>query len=405
MIAPDGTPGDVPQARVPDASKAGFKVAADLISPDGRTGIVPIDRVHEAINAGFRLQGVGPSAPQVDMQEEAISSKAPAGKLSGLPGVNPHTPTPGEAIGDVALAAGPLAAIPVGGAAEAVAPAARAVSGAIAKHPIMSMAALAAAKKIPGIGPYLEHIPDWLPLLAGGKGAAAEAAPTAEAEGVAAAKAAPALTGAPIYRDATLNKRNIPEYAGEAEASAAKPAVASQVIKTLNQAEALRQPTHDVVDAAIPPTGPTQAANVLTKARVDYHLQKGDVDAAQAVLESATPKAAAVNKFPPEAPKIVPSVQNIRENDAMIRAAEARPGPKLDAMEDRALQQEMNWNLEKHGYRAESEARREFIARNSTGMTKGELAKRFNAQKPPAAEEDLTEILRKSLEQVQGKKQ
>lgn len=188
---------------------------------------------------------------------------------------------------------------------------------------------------------------------------------------------------------------------------------AAQVIKTLNQAEALRQPVNDVVDAAIPPTGPTQAANLLTKSRVNFHLQRGDVDAAQAVLESATPKPWVVNKFPPEAPKIVPSVQNIRENDAMVRAAEAQPNLKIDAatdaIEDRATQQEMNWNLEQHGYRAESEARREFIARNSTGMTKGELTRRLNAQKPGASPlpNDLTEEWTKALEavkKIQGSK-
>jgi hypothetical protein len=44
--------------------------------------------------------------PQVNMQEDL--GPAPAGKLSGLPGVNPHTPTVKEGLGDVALAAAPI---------------------------------------------------------------------------------------------------------------------------------------------------------------------------------------------------------------------------------------------------------------------------------------------------------
>ena len=63
MIAPDGTPGDVPQQRVGDAVKAGFKVAAELKAPTGQIGLVPLHRVHDAINAGFMLQGASPSAP------------------------------------------------------------------------------------------------------------------------------------------------------------------------------------------------------------------------------------------------------------------------------------------------------------------------------------------------------
>lgn len=129
--------------------------------------------------------------------------------------------------------------------------------------------------------------------------------------------------------------------------------------------------------------------------------------------------------FPPEASKVVPSVQNIRETDAQVQAAEAQPRRygSADAAEDRALGQEMNWNLERHGYQAESEARREFIARNSTGMTKGELNRQFDAAagKPPAPEkpvkytktpsakavdanDDLLEKLQQSLEDARAKR-
>lgn len=242
---------------------------------------------------------------------------------------------------------------------------------------------------------------------------------------------------AEVYRDATLNKRNIPEYAGEGEEAPAVEAGPGEEMKSRlddllapegnllkerlgelsnpidatvlkNRLADLRQPVHDIVDSVVPPAD--HGANLLTKARIDFHLAQGDVDAAQAVLEKAKPA-----NFPPDAPRSVPSVENIRENDAMIRDAESQPGPTAaDHLEDKGLSQEMNWDLEKHGYRAESEARREFIARNSTGMTKAELTRRFNAQKKPGggtpptsaaatpvptpANADLKALLEQSLE-------
>ena len=75
---------------------------------------------------------------------------------------------------------------------------------------------------------------------------------------------------------------------------------------------------------------------------------------------------------------------------------------------DAALSQEMNWDLERHGWAAESEARREFIARNSTGVTKAELTgaaeKPVKYTKTPgvpsfgSGADDLTDLLQKSLE-------
>lgn len=97
-------------------------------------------------------------------------------------------------------------------------------------------------------------------------------------------------------------------------------------------------------------------------------------------------------------------MQNIRENEAMSAAAEAEPNrPTPDSMEDRAISQEMQWNLEREGYAAESQARREFIARNSTGVTKGELVKKAQTagEAPP---EDLTPQWQKALDAIKEKK-
>jgi hypothetical protein len=55
MLAPDGTPGDIPQARVQDAVKAGFKQAVSMTSPDGKTGYIPADKQQDALAAGFKV--------------------------------------------------------------------------------------------------------------------------------------------------------------------------------------------------------------------------------------------------------------------------------------------------------------------------------------------------------------
>ena len=69
----------------------------------------------------------------------------------------------------------------LGGAATlgagAVAPAVRPVAQLVARHPLVSMAAIEAAKQLPGAaGRIAGRVPSWLPLLAGGKEAAPEAA-------------------------------------------------------------------------------------------------------------------------------------------------------------------------------------------------------------------------------------
>ena len=172
----------------------------ELVGPPGAT----------SKNAQQVLPG---AQSDVDMQEQPMttaerqnfSSRSAAGKLVGLPGVNPHTPTAKEAIGDVALAGlGPYAAV---GAGSAIPTVAKTAGGVLAKHPLLSYAAIEAAKHISGIGPYLSKIPgiEWLPLLAGGEfpgkigrlgkigEAAAEgkAIPTAVAEGESAEAASP----------------------------------------------------------------------------------------------------------------------------------------------------------------------------------------------------------------------
>jgi hypothetical protein len=188
--------------------------------------------------------------------------------------------------------------------------------------------------------------------------------------------------GVPIWRDAT--RQNVP-YAGEDFAA-----------------------TQAVVDKAIPPSGDTLALNKRVQSQINVALSQGDVAGAEKVLDAAA-KTASPSYTPPARPRIVPSVQNIREQLAQVADAEAQPNRITpDTMDDAAWQQEMNWDLERHQWAAEAEARREFIARNSTGVTKSELTgaaeKPVRYTKTPGVASsgsvagDLTDLLQRSLE-------
>ena len=190
--------------------------------------------------------------------------------------------------------------------------------------------------------------------------------------------------GVPIWRDAT--RQNVP-YAGEDEAA-----------------------TQAVIDKAIPPSGDTLALNKRVQAQVNVSLSQGDIASAEKTLDAAAKKASPTYT-PPDRPRIVPSVQNIRERIAQTAAAEAQPSRITpDTMDDAAVSQEMNWDLERHGWAAEAEARREFIARNSTGVTKSELTgatekpvrytRTPGVTKPGSAEDDLLDKLQTMLETV-----
>jgi hypothetical protein len=135
----------------------------------------------------------------------------------------------------------------------------------------------------------------------------------------------------------------------------------------------LQHITRATVNKAVPPTGDTVDLNRFVQNQVDQHLANGDVASAENLIDTAA-KTAESKWTPPDRPRITPSVANIRENLAQVKAAEAAPNRATpDSLEDQALQQEMREDLERHGWAAEAEARREFIARNSTGVTKADL--------------------------------
>jgi hypothetical protein len=166
--------------------------------------------------------------------------------------------------------------------------------------------------------------------------------------------------------------------------------------------------------AAAAPAAPIPPRSGLALPPAPEGSELGDVANAEKSLDAGAKQADADYQPFYRDPNPVPSTNEIR---ARVQAEAKAPkiGTRADLMDDKAVDQEWGWHLERHGWSAESEARREFIARNSTGMTKGELARNFaagrsgtGAESAPAAApkpaDDLTPILQKSLEQARRKK-
>lgn len=83
MIAPDGTPGDIPFERMNDAKAAGFKAAVVMKSQDGQTGYIPADRYVEAAKSGLKIVPL----EQQDTQHEGFwnhAVSASEGLVKGL---------------------------------------------------------------------------------------------------------------------------------------------------------------------------------------------------------------------------------------------------------------------------------------------------------------------------------
>ena len=319
------------------------------------------------------------AAPPLQNPVKVEEMDTPMSVLAGMrtPNLEAGMQAPVSSFGQQAKGAAIGAAADVGAlGAAAAGPIVAGAAKVAAKHPIITnmalMGAINQARRIPYLGDLIPPGAEWLPWM---RGKLAEQGETVEpetaapqTEAAAPAEAAPTEAPpsklAPTYRDATLNKRNIPEYAGEDIPDTQLPQASSAV-----------------VDRAIPPGGENHAANLLTKAKVDFALKRGNVAGAEQAMDEgavqANPKYQPPANRPPIAelpsfhdpnlpshpfanpePRIVPATQNIRENNAFVANAEAQPGPaRADLNEDQAIQQEMNWNLQQHGYRAESEAR------------------------------------------------
>lgn len=401
VVFDDGSKAMVPQEKLQGALKDGGKLAQAMQFDDGSKAYVPFDKVHDAVHDGGMLIGDAPKAPAAPQMQQSALGGLMGGPTGDSTNSNLPTPkgqmaqqtTPSPAVG--ALTLGGTAALALGSGAEAALPT---IARVAAKHPIMSAMvaseAIKEARKIPVAGRFIPPMAEMAPFLfSGGKGApAAEAeAGTSAAAGEEAAAApepvAPKPQTAPIYRDATLNRRNFPDNAGEDYGD-------------------LKAATKDVVDSAVPASA-NRGVNLTTKAQIDMKLRNGDVEGAEQVLDQAAKKANP-SYTAPDRPQIVPATQNIRENDALVSSAE-NASPKQvrgyrEAQDDAGVSQEMRANLDTHGYRAESEARREFIARNSTGTTKGEMAQQVTSKTIDPATMSLQEKLQAMLDAAKAAK-
>lgn len=433
IFAPDGTLGDIPVEQLPAAIKAGAKPGVNFKAPDGSMGVIPADKIQDAYKAGGKLvpfeqqeashPGFWDAVKSYMGDSSKVETEADKWKRLSAQPMIPPAPTPQEDAQRKAAGFGPtyralvrpaeMLGMNVKGAEQAAQQgdvAGVAGYAAVPAAAAIGSAAIGALRGKPPAGPA-PAVPQPTP---------SPFTPEQQAFRAKWAARGGALAPEPIDRaELTRNQPQIgtrpmpssppsepqqftPKPEAPADALGKLPVPAKPT--TLQQAAALKQPVHDIVDSAIPPTGTTKASNLLTKSRIDFQLQRGNVDAAQAILDSAKPSPAVKGES-----RIVPSVQNIRENDAMVRDAESqpdrvKPNSRADLLDDKATQQEMNWDLERKGWQVESEARREFIARNSTGATKGSLVQDAKAKlgvgqaAPTPADADLLDILQKSLE-------
>src|SRR6266446_2764534 len=73
------------------------------------SGLSPLEQLEQSAETTQ-----APPSGQTTLLGETVGAPSPgpspAGRLGGLPGVHPHTPSIAEGVGDVALAASPLAA-------------------------------------------------------------------------------------------------------------------------------------------------------------------------------------------------------------------------------------------------------------------------------------------------------
>lgn len=117
MIAPDGSSGEIPSAKVADAVKAGGKIGAWMLDPQGNRGIIPLDKTTEAIQAGARPIA---SLPAVNMKEQGqfgIEYNSPTSAQQKAKGEyeSANLKPIGEALG--AMATGGLLKTPAGASA------------------------------------------------------------------------------------------------------------------------------------------------------------------------------------------------------------------------------------------------------------------------------------------------
>lgn len=373
----------------------------DSLQATGKTTEQIADAQRKEAGHGLAYRVLAPGAAQaVGVNLPGMEQSAEQGDVGGVLGhtVVPAATAAAPIVGEAAIAAKRgIQASPVGAA--------------------MVDAAGAAAKKLPAAA--VRRIPYAGDVVADTYQAGAEAYRNAKN---------PPKPGTPIYRDATAENKvpyageEVPdkpvvrerdatrqnvEFAGEDIPEKPKPTPAGQFSfqADAKSLASLKQATTQLVDSAVP-SSTNHGVNLMTKAQIDMKLRAGDVSGAEQILDSAAKKVTP-GYMAPERPEIVPATQNIRENEALSTNAQqkGRTGGYREAQDDAGVSQEMRGNLDRHGVMAEQEARREFIARNSLGTTKGEMAQQVTTKAVDSSKLTLQEKLQLMLDAARAAKQ
>lgn len=357
IFAPDGTLGDVPYEQFHAAIAAGAKPGVTIKAPDGSLGVVPADRTQDAVKAGGQLVPFEEQETQHPGFWHAVASNIAAlpGVISNavslgstpIPGHAGFDPLPAENAAALARAdtarkargeglperAGSAIATMAGTNVPGMERSAaegdvggvlgHAVSGmAMAAAPLLAEGALGVGEKaLPPLaraakatGGAIKDVatPENIGTAVGGAAGYHAGGYFGGATGAAAgrllgkalakriadnlAKLPDADTGAEVYRDATLNKRNIPEYAGEEEGENAPATIPENGAP--QQAAAGSQASPSPAAASASPA----AQQSLTRTPTRLSAQ----DLTNALKDSLVELEARPSKFPPQASDIAP---------------------------------------------------------------------------------------------------
>jgi hypothetical protein len=459
VFDPQGTMRDIPQSELPNAVKQGGTPGVRVQAPDGTIHVVPAPKIHEAYQNGGKLLPIeDQETPHPGFWSAVAEDAVPMLKSIGTAVL---TGAPGMAYRGIKQAGNDLQAKIEGKptAAEAQNEAQKAAGyGPVYRH-LLTPLAQGVGVNVPGmeasaasgdVGGVLGHtaVPSAAavaPLAAEGIVRAAQT-PLASKIGqtavtgakmtgrvadvatfdrlTAAYKAAKGIAGDVRHIKDIWSPETPAEPVPQTPSVPASQAPSEQSVPSVQTSPGFRMPpvkqptpvppikaadfaVKDVIDEAIPPEN--KAANMKANAAVEFYLKKGNVKAAENALDEVAKNPA----WPPERPQYRGGTNDIREATKFRTPA--------DIAEDHAIQQEMGQNLERHGEMAEEDARKEFIARNSTGITKGELTGKLpsaegqavrghitargakSAQATPATA-DLTDILQQSLDAAQKAK-
>lgn len=333
IFSPDGVLGDIPYDQMKAALAAGGKPGVTIKSPDGRLGVVPADRYADAVKAGGSVVPFHEQENQHPGVWHALVSDL-ASMVTPHPGALGDQTLPGrvsagehQRIADNAKLAEDTARRKAAGYSSVyrtAAPVAEGLGvnvpgmeqaaqegdvGGVVGHaaavPAVMAATYGGGKGISAAGDLLET-PVGQALKAGGKAAAKASVKRIPYIGPVAGDTWEAMRAA--YNEAQGAPKDTPAALSDVQ----------QWWKSRGGTLKSERPNgpirgrviSDAVDEVVPPSN--HAENLLTKAKVEFHVAQGDMPAAQAVLDDAR------QKFAPTNPSLI-------DEEAEMRLGTAEP--------------------------------------------------------------------------------